>query len=117
MRFLVDRCAGRSLAEWLNSQGHEVLESRTLGSDPGDRELLEIASEQKRIRITIDTDFGQLVYLDKASHSGIIRLPDVPSERRIALMQALLREHSQELEAGAIITIKGERVRISKSPS
>ena len=117
MRFLVDRCVGRRLAEWLNSQGHDVLESRTLGLDPGDRELLEIASEQRRTLITIDTDFGQLVYLDRVSHSGIIRLPDVPSERRIKLMEAVLREHSQDLDAGAIITIRGERVRVSKSPS
>ena len=117
MRFLVDRCAGRRLAEWLNSQGHDVLESRILGPDPGDRELLKIASEQRRTLITLDTDFGQLVYLDRVSHSGIIRLPDVPSERRIKLMEALLREHSQDLDAGAIITIKGERVRVSKSPA
>jgi len=94
-----------------------VLESRTLGPDPGDRELLKIASEQRRTLITLDTDFGQLVYLDRVSHSGIIRLPDVPSERRIKLMEALLREHSQDLDAGAIITIKGERVRVSKSPA
>jgi len=117
MRFLVDRCAGRRLAEWLNSQGHDVLESRTLGPDPGDRELLDIASEQGRILITIDTDFGQIVYLDRVAHSGIIRLPDVPSERRITLMEALIREHSQDLDAGAIITIRGERVRVSKPPS
>ena len=117
MRFLVDRCAGRRLAEWLNSQGHDVLESRTLGPDPGDRELLEIASEQGRTLITIDTDFGQLVYLDRVSHSGIIRLPDVPSDRRIKLMKAVLLEHSQDLDAGAIITIRGQRVRVSKSPA
>jgi len=117
MRFLVDRCAGRRLAEWLNSQGHDVLESRTLGPDPGDRALLEIAYEQGRTLITIDTDFGQIAYLDRIAHSGIIRLPDVPSERRIKLMETLLREHSQDLDAGAIITIKGERVRISRSPA
>ena len=116
MRFLVDRCAGRTLAEWLKSQGHDVLESRTLGPDPGDRELLEMASEQRRILITIDTDFGQLVYVDRVSHSGIIRLPDVPSESRIRLMKAVLLEHSRELDSGAIITIRGERVRISKPP-
>jgi predicted nuclease of predicted toxin-antitoxin system len=94
-----------------------VLESRTLGPDPGDRELLEIASEQGRTLITIDTDFGQIVHLDRVAHSGIVRLPDVPSERRITLMEALLREHSQDLDTGAIITIRGERVRVSKSPS
>ena len=110
-------CRPKRLAEWLNSQGHDVLESRTLGPDPGDRELLEIASEQGRTLITIDTDFGQIVYLDRVAHSGIVRLPDVPSERRITLMESLIREHSQDLDAGAIITIRGERVRVSKSPS
>jgi predicted nuclease of predicted toxin-antitoxin system len=116
MRFLVDRCAGRRLAEWLKSQGHDVLESRTLGPDPGDRELLEIASEQRRTLITIDTDFGELVYVDRVSHSGIIRLPDVPAQRRIKLMETVLREHFQDLEAGAIITVRGARVRISRPP-
>lgn len=43
MRFLVDRCAGRRLAEWLRSQGHDVLEARELGPNPGDRALLERA--------------------------------------------------------------------------
>ena len=28
MKFLVDRCAGRLLAEWLLNQGHDVLEAR-----------------------------------------------------------------------------------------
>lgn len=51
MKFLVDRCAGRKLAEWLKSQGHDVLESRTLGPDPGDRKLLEMASEQRQTLI------------------------------------------------------------------
>ena len=35
MRFLVDRCAGRRLAEWLGNNGHEVVEAQTLGPDPG----------------------------------------------------------------------------------
>jgi hypothetical protein len=33
MKFLVDRCAGRKLAEWLRGQGHDVLESQSLGPD------------------------------------------------------------------------------------
>jgi len=116
MRFLLDRCAGRKLAEWLAGQKHDVLESRNLGADPGDRELLEKAAQQGRILVTIDTDFGQLVYVDRAPHCGIVRLPDVPAERRISLMEKLLREHSAALESQAIITVRGERVRISKPP-
>lgn len=63
MRFFIDRCAGTLIAAWLRTQGHDVVESRNLGADPGDRVLLEWAAQQSRILITIDTDFGQLVFL------------------------------------------------------
>jgi len=59
MRFLIDRCAGRLLADWLRTQGHDVVESRELGPDPGDRALLDWAAKEIRILITIDTDFGR----------------------------------------------------------
>jgi predicted nuclease of predicted toxin-antitoxin system len=117
MRFLVDRCAGRKLAEWLRSKGHDVLESRTLGPDPGDRELLRKAAEDARILVTIDTDFAQLVYMDHVFHCGIVRLPDVPAEGRIKLMEAVFREHAPALNSQAIITVRGQRIRISRPPS
>jgi hypothetical protein len=55
MRFLVDRCAGRGLAECLRENGHDVIEARDLGPDPGDEELLRRAFEDYRILGTIDT--------------------------------------------------------------
>ena len=117
MRFLVDRCAGHRLAVWLRSQGHDVLESRELGQDPGDRALLERAAVDRRILVTVDTDFGELVYVENAPHAGLVRLPDVPAERRIALMAGVLERHQQALETQAIITIRRGRIRISRPPS
>ena len=67
MRFLIDRCAGRLLADWLRKQGHDVVESHELGPDPGDRVLLDWAAKETRILVTIDTDFGQLIYLENLS--------------------------------------------------
>ena len=63
MRFLIDRCAGRRIADWLRSNGHDVVEARELGPDPGDRALLDHAARERRILVTIDTDFGKLVHL------------------------------------------------------
>ena len=117
MRFLVDRCAGHRLAEWLRSQGHDVLESRELGPDPGDRALLERAAAEGRILVTIDTDFGALVYVEEVPHAGLVRLPDVPAERRIALMAEVFERHQHALETQAIITIRSGRIRISRPPS
>jgi len=116
MRFLIDRCAGRLLADWLRKQGHDVVESRELGPDPGDRALLEYATNEGRILITIDTDFGQLIYVEHVDHAGLIRLPDVPSRARQLIAQDLLMRFEEELKAAAIITVRGGRIRISKRP-
>jgi predicted nuclease of predicted toxin-antitoxin system len=75
-----------------------------------------MAAREGRVLVTIDTDFGQLVFGEQISHPGIIRLPDVPARRRVSLMQEVLRRHLQDLAAGAIITVRGERIRISKTP-
>ena len=113
MRFLVDRCAGRRLADWLLSDGHDVLEARTLGPDPGDKALLELAESTDRVLVTIDTDFGELIYLREVSHAGLVRLPDVPAAQRIVMLSELIERHRQALEDRAVITIRGGRVRIS----
>jgi len=115
MRFLIDRCAGTLTAEWLRTQGHDVVESRELGPDPGDRVLLEWAEQESRILITIDTDFGQLVFLEGQPHSGLIRLPVVPSSERVAIIKDLIERFRKELQSGAIITVRGGKIRISAS--
>jgi predicted nuclease of predicted toxin-antitoxin system len=62
MKFLIDQCAGRGLADWLRSNGHDSVYSAALGPDPGDLALLQRAVSEERILVTIDTDFGRLVY-------------------------------------------------------
>ena len=49
MKFLIDRCAGHRLADWLRLQGHDVIESQERGPDPGDRVLLEWAAAEGRV--------------------------------------------------------------------
>ena len=116
MRFLVDRCARRHVAESLRSGGHDVLEARRLGPDPGDRALLELAETLDRVLVTIDTDFGELIYVHDVPHAGLVRLPDVPAERRIALMADVIAHHGGALDERAVITIRGGRIRISRPP-
>ena len=62
----------------------------------------------------MDKDFGQIVFVDEVSHCGLVRLPDVPATKRIALVQKLLQDHAHELADGAILTVRGDRVRIAR---
>ncbi|OGQ89586.1 MAG: hypothetical protein A2289_20375 [Deltaproteobacteria bacterium RIFOXYA12_FULL_58_15] len=114
MRFLVDRCAGRRLAQWLRDIGHDVVDAQEVGPDPGDQALLEQAAKDKRVLVTIDSDFGELIHLHDMPHSGLVRLPDVPASQRIGLMQQVLDKHETALEAGAIVTVGRGRLRISR---
>jgi predicted nuclease of predicted toxin-antitoxin system len=68
------------------------------------------------VLVTIDTDFGALVFVEGLSHCGVVRLPDVVADTRIALMRQVLARHGQEVETGAIITVRGGRIRISRTP-
>jgi predicted nuclease of predicted toxin-antitoxin system len=112
VNFLIDRCAGTRLAAWLEANGHDVRAAWEFDPDPGDSELLRVAAAEGRILVTIDSDFGALVFLLGAEHAGIIRLPDVPAARRIVLMADLLARHGPE-RPGSIVTIRGGRIRIS----
>jgi len=79
MKFLIDRCAGHRIAEFLEAQGHDVSELSKRGTDPGDRIVLQWATEEDRVLVTMDKDFGKLVYLEGQTHCGIIRFARHPS--------------------------------------
>jgi predicted nuclease of predicted toxin-antitoxin system len=103
VRFLVDRCAGQRLAEWLREHGHDVVEARSRGADPGDRAILEWARSEDRILVTMDKDFGALIYAESAEHAGLVRLPHVRSSLRLVLIQQVLSRYGEALHRGAIV--------------
>jgi predicted nuclease of predicted toxin-antitoxin system len=115
LKFLIDRCAGRRLAEWLRGRGHDVLEGQDLGPDPGDRVLLDRAAAEDRILVTMDKDFGKFLFAQGVRHCGLVRLPDVPADQRIRLMEQITTRFEFELSDHAVITVRGERIRISRS--
>ena len=116
MKFLIDRCAGTRLAYWLREQGHDVVESRERGEDPGDLVLLHWAADEERILVTIDSDFGYIIFTREIKHCGLVRLPDVPATVRISILADLIARHEVDLERKAIITVRSGRVRVSYTP-
>jgi len=52
--------------------------------------------------------------LGGAAHCGVVRLPDVPPAQRIELFERLLAAHEQDMSEGAVVTVRGDRVRVSR---
>jgi predicted nuclease of predicted toxin-antitoxin system len=115
VRFLLDRCAARRLGDWLRGQGHDAEDVGARGEDPGDEVILGWAVTEQRVLVTMDKDFGHFVFVLGKLHCGIVRLPHVRSAEQIALMSEVLDRHGADLERGAIVTVRGGRMRISRS--
>ena len=69
-----------------------------------------------RILVKIDTDFGISIHSNDLAHTGLVRLPDVPAHRGIALTAALIENNEEAFQSGAVVTFRGDRIRISPLP-
>jgi predicted nuclease of predicted toxin-antitoxin system len=103
----------------LRERGHDAvhLEEVRLERLP-DREILERARQERRVILTFDLDFGDLLA------AGILDTPSVlvfrlqnqtPSSVTPRLL-AVLSETQPELEAGAVVIVEEARYRIRRLP-
>lgn len=119
MRFLIDvSAASRAFQDALISQGHDVLSAVDINPALDDETLLAIANDERRIMLTEDKDFGELVFARGLPHHGVIRFSDANDETKIAAMNDLISEHSDTLLTGnAIVVVAPNGLRISRSPT
>lgn len=84
------------------------------GPDPGDASILERAVTEARALVTIDADFGMLVFRDGAKHVGVLRLRDSTPSKLAERASEVIDSHGDDLEAGAFLTDDGDRIRVTK---
>ena len=115
MRFLVVECTGPSVAQWLRSEGHDVLDVYKEARGISDDEVLEIAYQQRRILLTNDKDFGEKIYREQQPHWGVVlfRLRDERPFNKIAVLNKLLKNYASALE-GHFVVVTEEQVRIGE---
>ncbi len=112
MKVLLDSCVWGGVRKALSDVGHEVVSAGDWPSDPGDEEILDRAYKEDRVLITLDKDFGELAIVRGHPHRGLIRLVGLSTGQQASISIAVLAKYARELEAGAIITVEAERVRV-----
>jgi predicted nuclease of predicted toxin-antitoxin system len=117
MRFLADESCDFTFVRVLRAAGHDVLAVAESSPGVADAKVIALAHGQRRILITEDKDFGQLVFAAAASTSGVIYVR-YPMRQRSALGADLLRLVEQRGEAltGAFAVVEPGRIRISRIP-
>jgi predicted nuclease of predicted toxin-antitoxin system len=120
LRFLADAGVAPRVVEWLRTEGHDVSGLREQGLQRlPDLEVFAKASAERRIILTFDLDFGEIVALSASPSVGVIlfRLHDTTTPRVIERLRAVLEASQQQLEEGAIVVVEDARHRVRAFPN
>lgn len=112
MKILVDSCVWGKTAEELRASGHDVVDVREWPHDPGDEQVLLAGSNDGRVVVTLDKDFGELAVLRGMKHRGIVRLVDIPGRLQAQAVLSVIVVHADLLARGGIVTVEPGRVRL-----
>lgn len=116
MRFLLDVCASsRSMRAMLIGRGHDVSSVADRDLRASDVEVLGMASEEGRILITEDKDFGELVFVRGLPYSCIVRFVDMRVEEKVSAMRSLLEHEADSMRQGVFIVVTRNRVRVRRA--
>ena len=114
MQFVVDAGVGTSVEMLLRELGHDTVAVRDLNPHMPDVEVLALAQRQAAIIITMDKDFGDLIFKEMRPHHGVLllRLDDATGPERATVVRLILDSHAAELP-GRFAVFQNERLRVS----
>ena len=121
MKLLLDANLSPEIARLLKEAKHDAIHVSEIGllSTP-DPEIMEATTQEGRILLTADADFGALLALGSratpsARRAPALRRPPWPHEQA-ELLIANLPPSSDDLEKGAIASLTRDRLRVRELP-
>jgi predicted nuclease of predicted toxin-antitoxin system len=110
MKFIADVNVEKPVVDYLLESGHDVKWIPDYNCQMSDEELLNLAKNEKRILITNDKGFGELIFLQKKVVIGIIlfRIKGHISQEKIRLMKLLLDKYQNKLLGHYVIVSKNK---------
>ena len=119
MRFLADMGISPSVVTVLNSLGFEAVHLRDQGLERlPDPDILTKAREEKRILLTHDLDFGELIAASGERVPSIIifRLRNMQPGHVDRYLQNVVAEYRDSLEEGAVVSVTEGQIRSRSLP-
>lgn len=115
MQFLADESCDFAIVRALRAAGHDVTAVAEVALGAADNVVLELALRERRVLLTEDKDFGQLVFAAAASASGVI-LIRYPATTRSLLPQIVVE--LAQTRAGQLmdsfVVVQPSRIRITR---
>ena len=99
MRWLADECIDAALIGRLRRAGHDAVYVAEIASDATDTEVLRRAHDDRRLLLTEDKDFGELVFRSEMAVPGLVLLRLSPKEslRKWTRLEAAVEQFGERL--------------------
>lgn len=116
MKLILDADIPRSFLPQLQNIGHDVIDARDISKTVlMDEEIFTIACRERRILITRDLDFSNILHYPPQKSSGIIVLRTylLPKEAAFKILLRALKTPEEQLR-GTLIIAQIDRLRFHK---
>jgi predicted nuclease of predicted toxin-antitoxin system len=114
VKFLIDVNAAGALADFLLAAGHDIQLVSRVDCSMSDDDILRWAVREKRIIVTTDSDFDQMIWLQKREHFGVLRLENLPRLARMLLFEEVMANYAAALAEGAIVIATERKIRVRR---
>ncbi|MCR4305953.1 MAG: DUF5615 family PIN-like protein [Candidatus Daviesbacteria bacterium] len=97
MKFIADENLGSEVPKCLRGLGIDIIAAADMAAGKPDPDILSLANNQRRILITLDKDFGELVFKEGLIHPGVIllRLRDESIDNKKKILLKILNSKQE----------------------
>ncbi|NSW84561.1 MAG: DUF5615 family PIN-like protein [Syntrophothermus sp.] len=119
MKFLIDMPLSPGLARWLINHGYNAVHALEIGLDRvSDAVILERARKERRVVVTADLDYPQLLASSHAAGPGLIlfRGGNYSEAEALYYLRKVLAAISPGVLCKSIVVIEKNRIRCRRLP-
>ena len=115
LKFLVDVGVGKKIELFLKEKGYNTKTVRTIDPQMSDEEIIRLLLNENRMIITMDKDFGELVYHYGRDPCGVLlpRLENATGSEKQEVVANILAKHSTDI-VNRYCVFQNGRLRIRK---
>ena len=117
MKILADENIEKPIIDYLRSRRYDIYWIAEKRSSIGDNKVLSIANKEKRILITNDKDFGELIFLQRKLSTGIVllRFKSEDALNKVKVLRKVFPLYARKLK-GHFTVISERRIRFRYLP-
>ncbi|MBI4906426.1 MAG: DUF5615 family PIN-like protein [Acidobacteria bacterium] len=106
-------------AALLRAEGWDACHVIEVGLDRADdRDILDFASAERRVCVTLDHDFHAHLATTRRSEPSVVllRIEGIDAAGQVALLKQVWAKCGDSIEAGAAVSVDGRSIRVRRLP-